>query len=55
MPIDAMDQRLCTISGEDNQLAVALVEHGLFDQQNTKVVTSTIPIAILTQTTKNST
>ncbi len=32
MPPNVMDQHLYTTSGEDNQLVVVLVEHGLFDQ-----------------------
>ncbi len=53
MPANAMDQHPYTTNGEDNQLMLALVEHSLFDQQNTKVVTSimSLPMAILTQTT----
>jgi hypothetical protein len=31
MPVDAMNQHPYTTSGEDNQLMVAPVEHGLFD------------------------
>jgi hypothetical protein len=38
MFVDAMNQHPCTTSVEDNQFVVVLVEHGLLDQQNTKVV-----------------
>ncbi len=31
MPIDAMDQHPCIISGEYNQLVVGVTKHGLFD------------------------
>jgi len=57
MHVDAMDQHPSTISGDDNQLVVVLAEHGLFDQQNTKVATSImfLPMAILTRTTQNPT
>jgi len=58
MLIDEMDQHPCTTNGEDNQFVVLLVEeHGLLDQQNTKVVTSTIslPTTILMWTTQNPT
>jgi hypothetical protein len=57
MPADAMDQHPYTTNGEDNQLMVALAEHGLFDQQNTKVATSimSLPTTILTWTTQNPT
>ncbi len=57
MLANEMDQHPCTTNGEDNQLVVLLVEHGLLDQQNTKVVTYTIslPTTILMWTTKNPT
>jgi hypothetical protein len=57
MLTNEMDQQPCTTNGEDNQLVVLLVEHGLLDQQNTKVVTSTIslPTTILMWTTQNPT
>jgi hypothetical protein len=57
MSTDVMDQHPSTTSGEDNQLVVVLVEHGLFDQENTKVVTSIMFLltTILTRTTQNPT
>jgi len=57
MSTDVMDQHPSTTSGEDNQLVVVLAEHGLFDQENTKVVTSIMFLltTILTRTTQNPT
>ncbi len=57
MSIDVMDQHPSTTSGEDNQLVVVLAEHGLFDQENTKVATSIMFLltTILTRTTQNPT
>jgi hypothetical protein len=57
MSTDVMDQHPSTTSGEDNQLVVVLAEHGLFDQENTKVITSIMFLltTILTRTTQNPT
>ncbi len=57
MSTDVMDQHPSTTSGEDNQLVVMLAEHGLFDQENTKVITSIMFLltTILTRTTQNPT
>jgi hypothetical protein len=57
MSTDVMDQHPSTTSGEDNQLVVVLAEHGLFNQENTKVATSIMFLltTILTRTTQNPT